>query len=443
MASCAKKDETRQFSETIGIEVNKSLQAINIDDYKTALAILDKTLEQHSDINPYEKSIIFQMKGSAHYELNEYPESIQAFEDSIAVGGLLDNEARALRVNIAQLWIGEGEYQRGAEMLEQWGRDGNELKPKHAEFIMQALIQSDNYERALPYAERWYNEANPKERKHYDLMNFLYNNLGHPSEQTAIIKDMIERWPEDKSLRDSLASMYANDGREEEAFKVEQESYRVGLLKSENDIKRIVQYHAYYKLPYDAAIILEKEMEAGRVSKITDHVVWLSVLYQDAGYDDLANMFFSEAIDMSNETVANATRKRLRALRKLPETYDPYGIYELYRDSMPSKLDRGDFKIVVSDRDAQPRIRIAPIIPKGAKKSGHCVVRFNIDNNGQPENIVARFCTEQIFKDPAIKSVRQWKYNPKIIDGRQVARSGVENRVKFWVKDEDGIVIPE
>ena len=154
------------------------------------------------------------MKGSAHYELKEYQEAIQAFEDAIAAGGLLNSEAHALRVNIAQLWISYGHYQRGAEMLEQWGQDWNELKPKHVEYRMQIWVQAEDYERALPYAERWYNEANPKERKHYDLMNFLYHNLGHPDKQTAIVKDMIGRWPEDKALRDTLASIHAKQERE-------------------------------------------------------------------------------------------------------------------------------------------------------------------------------------------------------------------------------------
>lgn len=216
--SCAQTNAAnRKFSEHHGTAVNKALQAINAEDHHTALAILDKTLEEHPDLNPYERSIIYQMQGSSYYELKQETQAIQAFEAAIAAihaGGMSEEDFNILCINPAKMLIANHQYQRAAELLEQCSRDGNEVKHKYVEFIMQALVQAEDYERALPYAERWYNEANPKERKHYDLMNFLYHNLGHPDKQTAIVKDMIGRWPEDKVLRDTLASIHAKQERE-------------------------------------------------------------------------------------------------------------------------------------------------------------------------------------------------------------------------------------
>ena len=270
-------------------------------------------------------------------------------------------------------------------------------------------------------------------------MNLLYNNLELRDKQIEIIKEMIERWPEDKALRDTLASIHANQGRKQEAFEVHLETYRLGMLKLENDILRLVLQHADFKMPYEAAQILEKEIEAGQVSRTLRRVVWLSKLYQDAGYDDLAKMFFSEAIDMSDEQTALTVKKGIET--------NPDRIPSRLTDRIPEfqapKVNRGNFKIQVADRDAQPLVRTPPITPKDAKKSGHCKVRFDVDKNGQPKNIVATFCTEKTFEKPAVKSVKKWKYNPKIIDDRAIGRSGVENRVEFRVKDEYGDVIPE
>jgi len=107
------------------------------------------------------------------------------------------------------------------------------------------------------------------------------------------------------------------------------------------------------------------------------------------------------------------------------------------------KIDRSNFKIQVSDRDAQPLVRIPPIMPPRAEKSGHCKVRFDVSPEGQPFNVVTTFCSSSVFKRASTKSVQKWKYNPKIIDDRAIGRSGVENRVEFRVKDEYGDVIPE
>lgn len=107
------------------------------------------------------------------------------------------------------------------------------------------------------------------------------------------------------------------------------------------------------------------------------------------------------------------------------------------------KIDRTNFKIAVSDRDAQPLVRIPPIMPTRAEKSGHCQVKFDVSPEGQPFNVVATYCTQKLFERATIKSVQKWKYNPKIVDGRSVSRSGVVNKVTYKLTDERGRLIPE
>ena len=107
------------------------------------------------------------------------------------------------------------------------------------------------------------------------------------------------------------------------------------------------------------------------------------------------------------------------------------------------KIDKQNFKIAVSDRDAQPLVRIPPIMPPRAEKSGHCRVRFDVSPEGAPFNVTTTYCTQSLFERATIKSVQRWKYNPKIVDGRAVARKGVENKVTYRLTDERGRIIPE
>ncbi|PHR59157.1 MAG: hypothetical protein COA43_09920 [Robiginitomaculum sp.] len=107
------------------------------------------------------------------------------------------------------------------------------------------------------------------------------------------------------------------------------------------------------------------------------------------------------------------------------------------------KLDKQSFKIAVSDRDAQPLVRIPPISPPRAEKSGHCVIRFDVSPEGQPFNIIAKYCSGSVFKRPSTKSVAKWKYQPKIVDGRAVSRAGVETKITYRISDERGKIIPE
>ncbi len=436
--SYAQTNETRHLSSEATSRIDTAVQLLNSDNFQAALSHLDKTL-QSTNLNAYEKSLLFQMKGQSHYELDQAQEAIQAFEDAISAGGLSNDKVQQLRLNIARLWLSLGNYQRGAEILEKLGRDGNEFKAKHIELLMQAYVQLGSYEIAIPWAERWFQDASPKARKHYDLMNFLYKNLGQTEKQIEIIKAMMERWPDDKVHSDRLASVYASNGQEREAFEVARKYYLTGNPYRENDILKLVKYHSHYDMSYEAARILDEEIETGRVSNTLRNKVWLSMLYEDAGHTKFAELVFSEAVEMSDLITAKDMRERLA----VSPQHIYFGIRSIYPDFISPKINSAPFIIKISDRDAQPLVRIPPVMPKNAEKSGHCKLRFNVDRFGQPENIVAQFCTEKLFERTAIESVEKWKYRPKIVDGRQMARSGVESHVKFLVKDDNGNIIPE
>jgi len=254
-APAAAQDEGRQFGAKAGAIVNEALQFINSNQHSAAIGKL---------------------------ETNNYGQAISSFENAINAGGLLPNESSALRVNIAQLLIANGSYAQGAQMLENYLNRGGQQKPQYTEMLVQAWVQSDNYSKALPWAEKWFNSASPKERKHFDLLNFLYNNLRMPGKQADIVRQMINRWPEDKTLWDAWASMLANGGREQEAFEVTKMLYLGGALNSEADLMKVVQYYSFYDMPFQAAQILERELNAGRISQSSTKLVQLSDLYRQS-----------------------------------------------------------------------------------------------------------------------------------------------------------------
>lgn len=109
------------------------------------------------------------------------------------------------------------------------------------------------------------------------------------------------------------------------------------------------------------------------------------------------------------------------------------------------KIDAQNFKIAVSDRDAQPLVRIPPQMPSrflSGNNSGYCKAQFDVSPQGKPFNVVTTTCTSSQLKNATIKSIQKWKYNPKIVDGRPVARSGVHTKVEFRLQDERGRMLP-
>ncbi|NNE57099.1 MAG: energy transducer TonB [Hellea sp.] len=107
------------------------------------------------------------------------------------------------------------------------------------------------------------------------------------------------------------------------------------------------------------------------------------------------------------------------------------------------KLERKDFKITVSDRDAQPLVRIPGQMPPKAEKSGHCRMRFDVGTDGAPFNIDAYSCTDRVFERESVKATSKFKYRPKIVEGVAVNMTGVETKITYRLLDDRGRIIPE
>ena len=273
--------ETRQFTAKSGEKVNAANEFMNADNFGAAIGVLNEALAL-PNLSAYEKSITYQILGQAYYESNNVQAALDNFQNAINSGGLLPNEVENIELVVAQLLIQAERYSEGATRLEAYLRRGGQEKPQYIELLTQAWVQDSNYNKALPWAEKWFRNASPKERKHFDLLNFLYNNLGQTGKQADLVKEMIGRWPEDKTLWDTWASMLANGGREQEAFEVTKMLYLGGALNEEQDLMKVVQYYSFYDMPYQAAQILEREMQAGRISRSTDRLKQLSNLFRQA-----------------------------------------------------------------------------------------------------------------------------------------------------------------
>jgi len=114
MAQAQAPVEGRQFGAKAGEPVLEAQNMMTANNFSGAVAKLNEVL-QLPELNPYERGTVYQMLGACYYELNQYGPAISNFENAINSGGLLPNETDSLRVNIAQLLIGNGQYAQGAQ----------------------------------------------------------------------------------------------------------------------------------------------------------------------------------------------------------------------------------------------------------------------------------------------------------------------------------------
>lgn len=287
MSAVMAQEDIRQFSVKTGESVNTAFAHAEQGEFEAAITLLNSMLKS-SDLIAYERSTIYQMLGQYSHELNRQDDSQRAFENAINAGGLLPNEVDNIKLVIAQLMIANGQYAEGAQRLENIINSGGKRKPSYVKLIRDAWIQDGSYRRALPWAEEVFRSVNPQERQHFDIMNFLYHNLEQTDKQLDLIKQMVSHWPEDENLWKSWAAILANAGREQDAFEVQKMLYLGGGALDERELLKIVQYYSFYETPYQAAQILEKEMNQNRISRTPERLIQLSDLFRQAREYDRA-----------------------------------------------------------------------------------------------------------------------------------------------------------
>ncbi|MCW5725272.1 MAG: hypothetical protein KIS81_09995 [Maricaulaceae bacterium] len=273
--------EQRVFSAPIGEIVLAAQTQQEEDNWAGSVTTLNRALER-PNISPYERSVVLQLRGRARYEMGQVMAAVQDWQDAIGTGMLLTNEIVNLRINIGQLLIVEGRYDEGIRNILQAVEAGGQLTDRLAMLLAQAYAQADRFQEGLRYAEMAYDMASPKERRHFNLVLAYYQRLEMLPQQLRIVREMVERWPNERQLWASYSSILANTDREADAFEANKVMYLNGLLTEGRELVRLAQYYSFFEFPYRGAVIMEREMNAGRIERTRDNLNALANMWRQA-----------------------------------------------------------------------------------------------------------------------------------------------------------------
>ncbi|MEZ4332791.1 MAG: energy transducer TonB [Myxococcota bacterium] len=114
---------------------------------------------------------------------------------------------------------------------------------------------------------------------------------------------------------------------------------------------------------------------------------------------------------------------------------DAIGVAAVVEEGGGGSEGGGGLGMLSADGDAVPLVRVPPQYPERAAqqgKEGRVLVEFTITKSGSVKD--ARVIAAEppgVFDQAAVKSVLQWKYNPKILNGKPVEQRGMKTSVVF------------
>ncbi|MDF3933883.1 energy transducer TonB [Pseudomonas citronellolis] len=91
-------------------------------------------------------------------------------------------------------------------------------------------------------------------------------------------------------------------------------------------------------------------------------------------------------------------------------------------------------------QDYQPLQKKAPAYPDSAldrRLEGDCTVEYTVTPSGavSAPRVVAGHCAHSVFEGPSLRAAAQFRYQPRLVDGRAVAVANVRNTFHYRIRE--------
>ncbi|KPP83232.1 MAG: putative component of TonB system [Oceanicaulis sp. HLUCCA04] len=273
-------DENRTFSTQIGTLVLEAQELVAEERYQEAIAALTRGLGMEP--SAYEAGVMYAQRGRLQFQVDNMNQTVSDFRSAINSGGLNETEVRDLRINLGQILISMDQINEGIRELEAAIAAGATVNTGIAKLLAIAYAQAERYNDGLRYAEQWYEATPDKSLNEYPIMLVYYQQLDRPTDELRVVREQVNRFPQERTAWQNLVSLLARTEQEQQAFEANKLMYLNGLFTEGDELLRLAQYYSFYENPYRGAVILEREMNAGRIESTADNVELLANMWRQA-----------------------------------------------------------------------------------------------------------------------------------------------------------------
>lgn len=330
--AAAQACEETQFSSTNAENYLKAETELLVNDNAAAaLAALNALKSQ--PLNCYEEGAALRLGAAIKIENEDYEGAVADLITAINRGFIPESEAKTTYYNISQIYLSIDNKVKSLEYFDKWMAAGG-VPDRNQKWTLAVLYQQmDRFPESLVWAERVLEDDGPgAERQVYDFLIFLYDKTGNFAKKAELLELLLARDPSDRQLWDAISGDYFRGGQDRKAFEVQKAMYLGGILQTEDELMRIVNFYNSFDVPYSAAKILEKEMNAGRISKNYQRLELLANLYQVARE-------FQKAIPVIDEAASIAPDGKM--YERLGRSYSELQEWANAEDALIKAINKG------------------------------------------------------------------------------------------------------
>lgn len=245
-------------------KLQKSEKLIAGKSYGEAERLLQSALSDAA--NDYERATVLRSLAT-YYQLREdYRKAAELLSKSLALNALPAEQQHQALLNLGQLYMASDQFRKAVTVLESWMAKHSKPHVQVYVLLANAYAQLKQSRKALPYIQKAIKLAKKPSESWYQLELALVYELRDYAGAAKVLQALIRQNPDKKQYWEQLASVYQQMKQPTKAASIKELAYKKGLLASEKEILDLFNLLLYINAPYKAAVLLDKELNAGRVA---------------------------------------------------------------------------------------------------------------------------------------------------------------------------------
>lgn len=296
--------QTQALSPKVGNKLLELQTMVQNKSYSNAVAQA-QTMLTWKDLTPYEKVQIYNFQAFANYQAGNTSAAMSAYENLIAQGSAVPQGIMESTLTIlSQLSVQQENYGKALRYIDQLfgvvsspGADLYVLRGQARYQAKQYRGASTDMTRAIDMVKR--QGQTPKENwlLVWNSANF---ESGDFKEMSRSLRELIKYYPKDSYIL-QLAGAYSQAGQTKQQLALMDALYEAGIKNDAESAKNLAMLNLMHEIPYRAGVILEKEMNAGKIPNNTDNLTLLANAWFQARADEKAIPALSRAATQSGK----------------------------------------------------------------------------------------------------------------------------------------------
>ena len=287
------KDKGRKTKQTVAMSqpvyeaLTEIQELVEADQYSEALVAIKKVQEKKK-LSPYEAAQIWNLTAYTYYLMEDYKGAIGAYKQVLAQPELPLALQQSTLKTLAQLHFTVEDFDKALVIIDQLIAMLDEPAADVYMLKGQAYFQMGEFEKALEpikIAVQMHRDQGRIPNENWLLLlRVIYWEMKDFPNMLIVLEELVEEYPKDSYVL-TLAGVYSELGDTKKQLALTEALYDAGYIDGKTHAINLANLYLLHGIPYKAASVLQKEIDAGNVKADVRNLRLLSQAWYQARND--------------------------------------------------------------------------------------------------------------------------------------------------------------